>query len=116
VLPLLSPPTPTRESENQLGLVLTNSDCCHAVLWYASSGKEAARLVTSVDHKDWLVVTPEGLFDGTEVGRKMLAYRVDGQLKVVPADHKFESLFRPGVLQAILCGEQPKPDGDSNKH
>ena len=77
-------------------------------VWDVATGREVAQLlVFSAD--DWLVVTPEGLFDGSEAGRKRVAYRWGEGLAVVPGEQFAGGLYRPGLLGRILRGERPLP-------
>jgi len=58
---------------------------------------------------DWLMMTPHGLFDGSEGGRKKVMFRVGGGLNVVPVDRFFQDFYYPGLLAAIWRGERPLP-------
>ena len=60
--------------------------------------------------QDWLVVTPDGLFDGSAGGRQKVSYRVGDGLNVVPVDRFFQDFWRPGLLAAIWRGERPMPN------
>ena len=85
-------------------------------LWDVATGKELARLVSLNNRKDSLIVTPEGLFDGSTGGRNSVAFRVGAGLKVVPVDRFFQDFWYPGLLDALWRGERPLPDvqlGDS---
>ncbi len=57
----------------------------------------------------WLVVTPEGLFDGSYAARQDISFRVGEGLNVVPVDRFFQDFYYPGLLAAIWRGERPKP-------
>ncbi|MDO4575857.1 MAG: caspase family protein [Planctomycetia bacterium] len=59
--------------------------------------------------RDWLVITPEGLFDGTPEARRMVAYRVGETLNVQPVEAFFQDFYYPGLLGAIWKGERPMP-------
>ena len=78
-------------------------------LWDLATGEELARLVNVNDRGDWLVTTPEGLFDGSPVGRQGVAYRIGSGLNVVPVDRLFQDFYYPGLLAAIWRGERPMP-------
>jgi hypothetical protein len=67
-------------------------------------------MVSLRGERDWLLVTPEGLFDGSEGGRQRVAWRVGGRLNVVPVDRFFQDFYRPGLLSEIWRGERPMPD------
>jgi uncharacterized caspase-like protein len=57
----------------------------------------------------WLVVTPEGLFDGSYAARQDISFRVGEGLNVVPVDRFFQDFYYPGLLAAIWRGERPVP-------
>ncbi|MCA9073367.1 MAG: hypothetical protein KDA84_30795, partial [Planctomycetaceae bacterium] len=61
------------------------------------------------DGTDWLVVTPEGLFDGSLKGRNEMAYRLGDGLTVEPVDRFFDDFYVPGLLQRIQAGQRPTP-------
>lgn len=94
-------------------------------LWDVATGDELARLHalpgrTFIKEKpdifdfeskidDWLVTTPDGLFDGSPGGREHVVYRVGG-MTLVPVDRFFQDFYRPGLLAALLRGERPTAD------
>ncbi len=80
-----------------------------ARLWDVATGREVVRLLSINDRKDWLVTTPEGLFDGSAGGREKVGFRVGGGLNVVPVDRFFQDFYYPGLLAAIWQGERPLP-------
>lgn len=81
-------------------------------LWEVSSGTELATLV-SVDQNDWLVSTPDGLFDGSPDGWKRIIWRFDNKtFNYAPVEAYFNDYFYPGLLQEIFQGKRPKaPSG-----
>jgi WD40 repeat protein len=92
--------------------IVTTSADGTARLWDAATGEELCRLVSPHQGKDWLVVTPEGLFDGSPGGREKVSYRVGKGLTVVPVDRFFQDFYRPGLLASLLRGERPMPEAD----
>lgn len=78
-------------------------------LWDVATGQELARLVTFGDGKDWLVVTREGVFDGSAGGREKVTFRVGTGLRLVSVDRFFQDFYYPGLLAAIWQGERPMP-------
>jgi len=76
------------------------------------TGDLLGTLVLGDNNQDWLVVTPEGFFDGSLGGREKVAFRVGGGLNVVPVDRFFQDFYYPGLLAAIWRGETPKPKAD----
>lgn len=77
-----------------------------------STGKEIVRLIRFVTDDDWVAVTPEGLFDGTESGRKQLAFQIGKGTQFVELDRFFQDFYRPGLLNEIFRGERPLPSGE----
>jgi WD40 repeat protein len=91
--------------------VLTGSfdGTCH--LWDVATGEELASLI-SPQSGELLVVTPEGLFDGSEGGRQAVTFRVGGRLNVVPVDRFFQDFYHPGLLAELWRGKRPMPETD----
>jgi WD40 repeat protein len=81
-------------------------------LWDLATGDELARLLSLDGGKDWLVVSPEGFFDGSPQGRQKVAYRVGGGLTVVPVDRFFQDFYRPGLFAESFRGQRPLPGVD----
>jgi WD40 repeat protein len=79
-------------------------------LWDLASGDELGAFVNLASGKDWLVVTPAGLFDGSAGGRQQVAYRVGGGLNLVPVDRFFQDFYRPGLLAVAESGERQRPE------
>ena len=76
-----------------------------ACLWDIAGGKELARVMSLNDRKDWLAFTPEGVFDGSEEGRKLIGFRKGEGLDVVTPDGLGKDLYRPGLLGKVWRGE-----------
>jgi hypothetical protein len=89
--------------------ILTGSWDDTVRLWDVAAGGELARLISLDQDKDWVVVTPEGLFDGSKGGREKVAFRIGGGLDVVPLDRFFQDFYYPGLLAEIWRGERPLP-------
>jgi len=81
-------------------------------IWDVATGDELARLISIDSGEDWLITTPEGLFDRSAGGRRKVSYRVDNGLIVVPVDRFFQDFYYPGLLSAIFRGERPVPMTD----
>lgn len=78
-------------------------------MWDIATGKEVIQLMR-LRSNDWLVATPEGLFDGSLGGREKVAFRVGGGNHIVPVDRFFQDFYHPGLLAAIWRGERPLPN------
>ena len=69
-------------------------------LWDSGSGNELASLI-ALDEKEWVVVTPDGRFDGSLDGMKLISYVQDN--KLVPLDSFFEQFYSPKLLQKVYA-------------
>lgn len=75
-------------------------------LWDVTSGVERASLI-SVDEDDWLVVTPDGLFDGSTAAWKQIYWRYSQNLlDTAPVEVFFNEFFQPGLLADIFEGRR----------
>jgi hypothetical protein len=74
-------------------------------LWDLSMGKERCRLYLLDGGKDWLVVTPEGLFDGSPGASRFVAYRAPGTLTLLDDDATRRRFHRPGLLAQLWNGK-----------
>jgi WD40 repeat protein len=75
-------------------------------LWGIDSGAELARLI-ALDEKDWVVATPNGRFDGSPDGMKLISYMQDN--KLLPLDSFFEQFYTPKLLQRVYAREVLPP-------
>jgi WD40 repeat protein len=76
-------------------------------LWDPATGKERCRLYCFTTYeKDWLVVTPEGLFDGSEGAWQFVTYREPDTLKLIDDDATRRRFHRPSLLAHVWKGEK----------
>jgi WD40 repeat protein len=73
-------------------------------LWDMAAGKELCRLHALDADKNWLVLTPDGRFDGSEGAWKYLAYREPGGLKLHDDEATRKKFHRPGLLAEVWKG------------
>ncbi len=93
--------------------VVSGSDDGSARLWDTQSGEMLATLVSLNKGEDWLVVTPDGLFDGSPGGWNQILWRFSPNIfDVSPAEIFFNEYFYPGLLPDILAGKKVRPTGD----
>jgi WD40 repeat protein len=80
-------------------------------IWDVSTGEEIALLNTMWETGDWIVITPDGLFDGSIPGiQNLVAWRFGNQSSdVLPAESFFNEFYYPGLLPDILAGKRPRP-------
>ena len=87
--------------------VVSGSDDGSARLWSAQTGEMLATLVSLNKGDDWLVVTPDGLFDGSPGGWNQILWRFSpGLYDVSPVEIFFNEYFHPGLLPDILAGKK----------
>ena len=83
-------------------------------IWDASSGEQLATLVNlggafNSRGSDWLVVTPDGLFDGSPAAWKQILWRFGGNtFDVAPAETFFNEFYYPGLLADVMAGKKPR--------
>jgi len=82
--------------------MLTASEDGTTRVWDAASGRELARLIGLRKGAEWAVVTPEGYFDGSLDGRRMVMWRVGNQL--FPLESYEKTFHRPDLVAKALRG------------
>jgi len=85
--------------------LLSGSADGSARVWDTQEGSELVSLISLDDGRDWLTITPEGLFDGSLGGRQAVSWRVPGQEQPVPVDRFFNDFYRAGLLASVVRGE-----------
>jgi WD40 repeat protein len=82
-------------------------------IWNAESGEKLATLVNfsgafNSRGGDWLVVTPDGLFDGSPAAWKQILWRFGGNtFDVMPAETYFNEFYYPGLFGEVMAGKKP---------
>src|SRR4029078_12582506 len=66
--------------------------------------------VLSLDEKgEWLVIAPEGPFDGSPAAWKAILWRfASNTFDVAPGEAFFNEFYYPGLLVELLAGKKPK--------
>ncbi|MGA2571600.1 MAG: caspase family protein [Terracidiphilus sp.] len=81
----------------------------YITFWDLKTGREAA-LMASTAAGDWLVITPDGYFDGSPNGWKAIAWRFgDSTFDVLPVEAFYNEFYQPGLLSMIVAGSAPEP-------
>jgi uncharacterized caspase-like protein len=76
-------------------------------LWEIPSTKEIATLV-AVNENDWLVATPDGLFDGSPATWSNILWRFSPNLfDMASVELYFNEFYYPGLLAEIFAGKRP---------
>ena len=84
--------------------IVSGSDDGTMNLWEMDTGKVIATLVCIANSEDYIVITPEGRFDGTEKGMELLYY-VEG-MNIIPLASLFEQFYTPNLLARVMAGEK----------
>lgn len=78
-------------------------------IWDAATGELRAVLIMMNDRHDWLVATPDGLFDGSPAAWQQILWRFNNSTAdVVPVEMFFNDFYHPGLLADIFAGKHPK--------
>jgi WD40 repeat protein len=83
-------------------------------IWDTASGEQLATLVNlggalNSRGNDWLVVTPDGLFDGSPAAWKQILWQFGGNtFDVTPAETFFNEFYYPGLLGEVMAGKKPR--------
>lgn len=83
-------------------------------IWDAATGEKVATLVNlsgafTKRGNNWLVVTPDGLFDGSPEGWNQILWQFGGNtFDFTPAETFFNEFYYPGLLAEIINGSRPR--------
>ncbi|MGH9800019.1 MAG: WD40 repeat domain-containing protein, partial [Blastocatellia bacterium] len=79
-------------------------------IWATANGQLAATALTLRESSDWLVVTPEGLFDGSPAAWPQILWRFgNNTFSTAPVEIFFNEFFYPDLLADVLVGKRPQP-------
>ncbi len=88
-------------------LLVSGSSDASMKLWDVTTGRELASLF-SLDQQDWLVLTPDGLFDGSPPAWNQILWRFSSSLfDVAPVELFFNDYYHPGLLADLYAGKRP---------
>jgi WD40 repeat protein/uncharacterized caspase-like protein len=88
-------------------LLVSGSSDASMKLWDVATGRELASLF-SLDQQDWLVLTPDGLFDGSPAAWNQILWRFSANLfDVAPVELFFNDYYHPGLLADLYAGKRP---------
>ncbi len=84
-------------------------------VWNKDQDIELFKLFSFENSKDWVAVTPDGHFDGTQKGMEKLYFVRD--MISIPLASLFEKYYVPGLVMKQLGGKTvpPAPEEDVNK-
>ncbi len=85
------------------------SDDGSIALWKVETGARLATLISLKNSSDWLVVSPQGFFDGSPASWDQLSWRFDNDtFNIKPVEVFFNEFFLPGLL-GDLINRRPLP-------
>lgn len=97
-------------------LLASASDDGGTFLWDANTGEHLLTLISLDDGGEWMVVTPQGLFDGTPVSWNQILWRYNQDtFNVAPIEWFFTEFYYPGLLGDIFAGKRPRVAQDVSK-
>ncbi len=97
-------------------LVASASDDGATFLWDANTGEHLLTLISLDDGGEWMVVTPQGLFDGTPVSWNQILWRYNQDIfNVAPIEWFFNEFYYPGLLAEVIAGKRPTVSQDVSK-
>ena len=96
--------------------VVSGSEDGSTRLWSTQSGELLATLISLNNGDDWLVATPDGLFDGSPGGWNQILWRFSPTIyDVSPVEIFFNEFYHPGLLPDILAGRKIAAVADISK-
>ncbi len=97
-------------------LLASASDDGSTFLWDANTGEHLLTLISLDDGGEWMVVTPQGLFDGTPAAWNQILWRYNHDtFNVAPIEWFFNEFYYPGLLGDVFAGKRPKVALDVSK-
>jgi WD40 repeat protein/uncharacterized caspase-like protein len=85
-------------------------------LWDANTGEHLLTLISLDDGGEWMVVNPQGLFDGTPVTWNQILWRYNQEtFNVAPIEWFFNEFYYPGLLSDVFFGKRPRVTQDISK-
>lgn len=78
-------------------------------IWNPETQSLQVSLVSAGGVDEWLVIAPDGLFDGSPEAWRRILWRFRGDtFDTVPVEQFFTDFFRPGLFAEVLAGRPPK--------
>ena len=97
-------------------LLASAADDGGTFLWDTNTGEHLATLISLDEGGEWMVVTPQGLFDGTPVSWSQILWRYNQDtFNVAPIEWFFNEFYYPGLLSEILAGKRPRVAQDVSR-
>lgn len=93
--------------------IVCGSDDGSVTVWDSAAAALKATLVSIPNSDDWIVTTPDGLFDGSPESWNLMLWRFEAStFNVLPVESFFNEFYYPGVLGDIFGNKDPKAPED----
>ncbi|MDX6611437.1 MAG: hypothetical protein QOD75_623 [Blastocatellia bacterium] len=97
-------------------LLASASDDGGTFLWDTTTGEHLLTLISLDDGAEWMVVTPQGLFDGTPASWNQILWRYNQDtFNVAPIEWFFNEFYYPGLLTEVIAGKRPRVAQDISR-
>jgi WD40 repeat protein len=97
-------------------LIASASEDGSTFLWDAQTGEQLLTMISLDEGDEWMVVTPQGLFDGTPQSWNQILWRYNQEtFNVAPIEWFFNEFYYPGLLSDIFYGKRPRVSQDVSK-
>ncbi len=83
-------------------VLVTGSSSGTLEFWKVPSGQLLADAVVLDEGQEWVVTSPDGLFDGSPQGMKLIEWRINDRIYAL--DQFYNSFYTPGLLSRIITG------------
>ncbi len=98
------------------GLLASACEDGATLLFDTKTGEHLLTLISLDDGGEWMVVTPQGLFDGTPVSWNQILWRYNQDtFNVAPIEWFFNEFYYPGLLSDVFAGKRPRVAEDVSK-
>jgi hypothetical protein len=89
--------------------IVSGGEDASAKLWSPDNTQPLCTLVTFNEGNDWLVISPDGLFDGSPEAWKSILWRFAADtFDVAPVEAFFNEFYYPGLLADVFAGKRPR--------
>ena len=89
--------------------IVSGGEDATAKIWSPDNPQPLSTLLSFNDGADWLVISPDGLFDGSAEAWKSILWRFAANtFDVAPVEAFFNEFYYPGLLADVLAGKKPR--------
>ena len=90
-------------------LIISGSEDASAKIWSPDSPQPLSTLISFNEGSEWLVISPDGLFDGSPGAWKSILWRFAANtFDVAPVEAFFNEFYYPGLLADVIAGKRPR--------